>query len=266
MVRVVLLQLLRPRRRRRLLHAASACARTRARSTSACRCGCPAAASTTSGTRREQTRDGRRRPRGRSGALRDDRADEAVAAHGRGGTSATGDARDGRHVRRAHAADRRRRPGRDGERLVERGHAAVRRQGPPRAGRAVDRLDRGRRAAPRARPERARQPRQVVGPAAVGRPEDVALVLDQHRRRHPLRRDRHRHRRRRPPPRLGVARRRSTQSSPSGRSRASSRTTASRTGRRTSRHRQGRARPRAAMPSSCGSSRARRASGPAPRS
>ena len=41
--------------------------------------------------------------------------------------------------------------------------------------------------APRAR-RRARQPRQVVGPAPLGRPEDVALVLDQHRRRHPLRR------------------------------------------------------------------------------
>ena len=36
--------------------------------------------------------------------------------------------------------------------------------------------------------ERARQPRQVVGPAAVGRSEDVALVLDQHRRRRALRR------------------------------------------------------------------------------
>ena len=40
----------------------------------------------------------------------------------------------------------------------------------------------------------ARQPRQVVGSAPLGRPEDVALVLDQHRRRHALRWHPHRHR------------------------------------------------------------------------
>ena len=38
--------------------------------------------------------------------------------------------------------------------------------------------------APRARATSARQPRQVVGPAPVGRPDDVALVLHQHRRGH----------------------------------------------------------------------------------
>ena len=40
---------------------------------------------------------------------------------------------------------------------------------------------------------RAREPRQVVGTAALGRPEDVALVLDQHRRRLAFRRDPDRH-------------------------------------------------------------------------
>src|SRR3954465_13826406 len=43
-------------------------------------------------------------------------------------------------------------------------------------------VDRGRRCAPHPRARGARQPRQVVGAAAMGRPEDVALVLDQHRR------------------------------------------------------------------------------------
>ena len=52
------------------------------------------------------------------------------------------------------------------------------------------------------------QPRQVVGPQALGRAADVAVVLDQHRRRHPLRRHPHRHPGRRPAPRLGVAGRR----------------------------------------------------------
>ena len=69
------------------------------------------------------------------------------------------------------------------------------------------RLDRSGWPAQGARPERPRQPRQVMGTATVGRPEDVALVLDQHRRRHPLRRDSDRHRRGRPPSRVGLSRR-----------------------------------------------------------
>ena len=52
----------------------------------------------------------------------------------------------------------------------------------------------------------ARQPRPLLGPAALGRPHDVALVLHQRRRRHALRRHPPRHRRRRPAPRLGVGR------------------------------------------------------------
>ena len=73
---------------------------------------------------------------------------------------------------------------------------------------------------------RPRQPRQVVGTSPLGRPEDVALVLDQHRRRHALRRDPHRDRRRRSAPRLGVDATASTRASASGRSRARSPTTA----------------------------------------
>ena len=53
---------------------------------------------------------------------------------------------------------------------------------------------------------RARQPRPLLGPAPLGRPEDVALVLHQHRRGHALRRHPPRHRCRRPAPRLGVGR------------------------------------------------------------
>src|SRR5437870_1034648 len=52
-----------------------------------------------------------------------------------------------------------------------------------------------------------RQARQLVGTAPLGRPADVALVLDQRRRRGALRRHPHRHRRGRSPPRLGLARR-----------------------------------------------------------
>ena len=54
---------------------------------------------------------------------------------------------------------------------------------------------------------RARQPRPLLGPAALGRPEDVALVLHQRRRRHALRGHPARHRRRRPAPGLGLGRR-----------------------------------------------------------
>ena len=53
---------------------------------------------------------------------------------------------------------------------------------------------------------RARQPGPLLGPAPLGRSEDVALVLHQHRRGHALRRHPPRHRRRRPAPRLGLGR------------------------------------------------------------
>ena len=54
---------------------------------------------------------------------------------------------------------------------------------------------------------RARQPRPLLGPAPLGRAEDVALVLHQLRRGHALRRHPPRHRRRRPAPGLGLGRR-----------------------------------------------------------
>ena len=63
---------------------------------------------------------------------------------------------------------------------------------------------------------RPRQPRPVLGPAALGRPEDVALVLHQRRRGHALRRHPARHRRRRPPPGLGLGRRAAPRRSWSG--------------------------------------------------
>ena len=59
--------------------------------------------------------------------------------------------------------------GADSGRRVLGGDPPVGRQGPPRAGRALVGLDRDRRRPPRARPARARQPRQVVGPAPLGR-------------------------------------------------------------------------------------------------
>src|SRR5439155_1562038 len=89
--------------------------------------------------------------------------------------------RHGRDLPGAHPRDRQRRAGtiRDG---CERRDAAARRQGSPRAGGALERVDRGRRRALRARPG-ARQPRQVVGTAPLGWTAHVALVLDQRRRR-----------------------------------------------------------------------------------
>ena len=170
--------------------------------------------------------DGRRRTRRRRRPLRADRAAANLAPHRRHRregtrpleptTNVTRRAHRARpHVRSADPGGRGRRPGQreDGR---ERGDECQRRQGPPRTGRSVDRMDRGRRRAARAR-RRARQPGQVVGTAAVGRAEDVALVLDQHRRRHALRRNPHRHRRRRPPSRLGVEPTASTRASRSGR-------------------------------------------------
>src|SRR6184192_3488404 len=124
-------------------------------------------------------------------------------------------------------------------------HARERRQGAPRAGGPLERLDRGRRRAPRAR-RGARQPRQVVGAAALGRTHHVALVLDQRRRRRALRRHPHRHRGGRPPPRLGVARRRGGEHPRVGRAhRARGRPPHAR-GHPRARHRQARARARAA--------------------
>ena len=52
---------------------------------------------------------------------------------------------------------------------------------------------------------RAREPRQVVGAAALGWTEDVAMVFDQHFGRHPFRRHTNWHRRGRSPSRLGLA-------------------------------------------------------------
>ena len=124
------------------------------------------------------------------------------------GKSPEGRALNGRRVRSAHSPDRCRRPEPRGVRLVEHSDASVRGQRPPRTGRALERMDRRGRRATRARATGPWQPRQVVGTAPMGRSEDVALVLDQHRRRHPLWWHRHRHRGRRSPPRMGVPRRR----------------------------------------------------------
>ena len=141
--------------------------------------------------------------------------------------------RDGRDLRCADAAHRCRRsePRRVGR--GERLDPPVGRQGAPGAGRSVEWLDRGRRRAPRARRGRARKPRQVVGAAALGRTEDVALVLDQHRRRHPLRRHRHRDRRRATCTAVGCGATAGRSRSRSGTCRPTSKTTGSRTARRT---------------------------------
>ena len=72
---------------------------------------------------------------------------------------------------------------------------------------------------------RARQPRPLLGAAALGRPAHVALVLHQHRRRRALRGDPARHRGRRPPPWLGLGRRRGRCRWRSGACAPSSRTT-----------------------------------------
>ena len=116
-----------------------------------------------------------------------------------------------RHPRHRHrrAAERRAQVGRGGRRGRHGG------QGPPGAGGPLDGHAHRRRHAPRVA-RRARQPRPLLGPAALGRPEDVALVLHQHRRGHALRRHPPRHRRRRPAPRLGVGRRRGPRRWPSG--------------------------------------------------
>ena len=121
-----------------------------------------------------------------------------------------------RALRRHHARHRHRRAA---ERWpqVGRGRGGGRhgRQGAPGAGGALDRLPRGRRRT--ARMARGpRQPGPLLGPAPLGRPEDVALVLDQFRRRQFRRRQRRgrhalrghpaRHRRRRSAPGLGVGR------------------------------------------------------------
>ena len=115
----------------------------------------------------------------------------------------------------------------------ERGDQRQRRQGPSRAGRPLDAAGSRPTACATSWRRRARQPRQVVGPAALGRPEDVALVLDQHRRRHALRRHPHRHRRRATSTAAGCGPTASTRASASGTSAASSPTTASPTRRRT---------------------------------
>ena len=184
-------------------------------------------------------RDGRHGPRRRRRALRDARGAPVVAAHhGRRGPGAS--------VRRRAAAEAEAHPvqvaldvrfdaitpavGTDGQperAQVGRGGGGRRhgRQGAPRAGGSLDGHAHRRRRAPRVA-RRARQPRPVLGPAALGRPQDVALVLHQRRRRPALRGHPARHRRRRPPPRLGLGRRRGPPRWPSGACAPSSRTTA----------------------------------------
>ena len=114
-----------------------------------------------------------------------------------------------RPLRRHHAGHRHRRPARAAPSRPRR------RRRPARWARAISSRPggwtgcSGRRCAPRMA-GRPRQPRPVLGPAAVGRPEDVALVQHQRRRGHALRRHPAGHRRRRPPPGLGLGRRSAT--------------------------------------------------------
>ena len=193
----------------------SGSAPTRARSTGSCGRGCPTAARPSSASSGPQTEmiDRVLEVGGVRYELVEPMQRWQLAAAGRGvrrpRPALRGD------VRRAHPPGRRR-PGRAVARRRRRGHrgrAAVGGGRAPRAGGPLDGLVRGRRRAcpPRRRPG---QPRQVVGPPSPrrpGRPAHVALVLDQHRRRHPLRRCPHRHARGRPAQGLGLDRRRGHQ-------------------------------------------------------